>query len=59
MKVTDYIGGKVKPPNGVKHKALANAEDGEIIDAMKSQCGICSNQGQLILLIIGKAELRC
>ena len=25
----------VKPPNGVKHKALANAEDEEIISAMK------------------------
>lgn len=25
----------VKPPNGVKHKALANATDGELIDAMK------------------------
>lgn len=29
------LGEMVKPPNGVKHKALANAEDGEIIDAMK------------------------
>lgn len=29
------LGKMVKPPNGVKHKALANAEDGEIIDAMK------------------------
>ncbi|MBQ6512607.1 amidohydrolase family protein, partial [Methanobrevibacter sp.] len=26
----------VKPPNGVKHKALASAEDEEIIQAMKS-----------------------
>ena len=26
----------VKPPNGVKHKALANAEDDEIVQAMKS-----------------------
>ncbi|WP_298522625.1 amidohydrolase family protein [uncultured Methanobrevibacter sp.] len=26
----------VKPPNGVKHKALANAEDDELIEAMKS-----------------------
>ena len=25
----------VKPPNGVKHKALANASDDELIDAMK------------------------
>lgn len=29
------LGEMVKHPNGVKHKALANAEDGEIIDAMK------------------------
>lgn len=29
------LGEMVKPPNGVKHKALANAEDGEIINAMK------------------------
>lgn len=29
------LGKMVKPPNGIKHKALANAEDGEIIDAMK------------------------
>nr|WP_303210027.1 amidohydrolase family protein [Methanobrevibacter smithii] len=29
------LGEMVKPPNGVKHKALANAEDDEIIDAMK------------------------
>ena len=29
------LGEMVKPPNGVKHNALANAEDGEIIDAMK------------------------
>ena len=29
------LGEMVKPPNGVKHKALVNAEDGEIIDAMK------------------------
>lgn len=29
------LGEMVKPPNGIKHKALANAEDGEIIDAMK------------------------
>ena len=29
------LGEMVKPPNGVKHKALDNAEDGEIIDAMK------------------------
>lgn len=26
----------VKPPNGVKHKALANADDEEIVSAMKS-----------------------
>ena len=25
----------VKPPNGVKHRALANAEDSELIDAMR------------------------
>jgi len=29
------LGEMVKPPNGVKHKALDNAEDVEIIDAMK------------------------
>lgn len=29
------LGEMVKPPEGVKHKALANAEDGEIIEAMK------------------------
>ena len=29
------LGEMVKPPNGVKHKALDNAEDIEIIDAMK------------------------
>lgn len=26
----------VKPPNGVKHLALANADDGEVIESMKS-----------------------
>ena len=26
----------VKPPNGVKHRALASAEDGDIIEAMKA-----------------------
>ena len=30
------LGEMVKPPNGVKHRALASAEDEEIIEAMKS-----------------------
>jgi cytosine/adenosine deaminase-related metal-dependent hydrolase len=30
------LGEMVKPPNGVKHRALASAEDGDIIEAMKS-----------------------
>ena len=29
------LGEMVKPPNGVKHKALANVEDNEIVEAMK------------------------
>ena len=30
------LGEMVKPPNGVKHRALASAEDGDIIESMKS-----------------------
>ena len=30
------LGEMVKPPNGVKHRALASAEDEDIIEAMKS-----------------------
>ena len=30
------LGEMVKPPNGVKHVALANADDDELLDAMKS-----------------------
>jgi len=35
----------VKPPNGIKHKALANAEDDEIIEAMKSSMWDMVNSG--------------
>ncbi len=35
----------VKPPNGVKHKALANAEDDELIEAMKASMWDMVNSG--------------
>ena len=35
----------VKPPNGVKHKALANATDDELIEAMKSSMWDMVNSG--------------
>nr|WP_294998029.1 amidohydrolase family protein [uncultured Methanobrevibacter sp.] len=35
----------VKPPNGVKHKALANASDEELIDAMKQSMWDMVNSG--------------
>lgn len=35
----------VKPPNGVKHKALANASDDELIDAMKQSMWEMLNSG--------------
>ncbi len=35
----------VKPPNGVKHKALANAEDEELIEAMKASMWDMVNSG--------------
>lgn len=35
----------VKPPNGVKHRALANADDDELIEAMKSSMWDMVNSG--------------
>ena len=35
----------VKPPNGVKHKALANAEDDELVEAMAESMWDMANSG--------------
>ncbi|WP_299525056.1 amidohydrolase family protein [uncultured Methanobrevibacter sp.] len=39
------LGEMVKPPNGVKHKALSNVEDEEIISAMKKSMWYMYNSG--------------